>query len=75
MLDRSDNIPHLINMRGPQWKRARSILAPTFSAAKMRRMSGIMASTVDTMLDLLNTAAGQQGGLVDCNEVRSLNFQ
>ncbi len=27
-------------VQGETWKRARSILAPTFSAAKMRKMSG-----------------------------------
>ena len=46
MLDRTDNIPHLINMKGKDWKRARSTLAPTFSAAKMKKMSGIMGTTI-----------------------------
>ena len=68
MLDRSDNIPHLINMKGKDWKRARSTLAPTFSAAKMRKMSGIMGSTVKTMLELLEKKI-DDGGLIDCNEV------
>ena len=46
MLDRTDNIPHLINMKGKDWKRARSTLAPTFTAAKMKKMSGIMKGTI-----------------------------
>lgn len=47
MLDRTDNIPHLINMKGKDWKRARSTLAPTFTAAKMKKMSGIMEGTIE----------------------------
>ena len=68
MLDRSDNIPHLINMKGKEWKRARSTLAPTFTAAKMKKMSGIMGSTVKTMLELLEDKI-DAGGVIDCNEV------
>ena len=53
LLDRSDNIPHLINMRGQDWKRARGVLATTFTAAKMKKMSGIMGGTIKTMMKLL----------------------
>jgi cytochrome P450 family 3 subfamily A len=85
MLDRTDNIPHLINMKvsgrvmargatapqGKDWKRARSTLAPTFSAAKMKKMSGIMGSTIGCHRSSLTTltrcqddagAAGEAGG-------------
>ena len=69
LLDRSDNIPHLINMRGETWKRARSVLAPTFSAAKLKKMSGIMGSTIMTMVDLLDTKVDTSEGLIDVNDV------
>ena len=69
MLDRSDNIPHLINMRGQTWKRARSALAPTFSAAKMKKMSGIMANTIHTMLELLENKIKTSDGQIDVNDV------
>ena len=69
LLDRSDNIPHLINMRGETWKRARSVLAPTFSAAKLKKMSGIMGSTIMTMVDLLENKVEKEAGLIDVNDV------
>ena len=69
LLDRSDNIPHLINMRGETWKRARTVLAPTFSAAKLKKMSGIMGSTIMTMVDLLDTKVDTSEGLIDVNDV------
>ena len=69
LLDRSDNIPHLINMRGETWKRARSVLAPTFSAAKLKKMSGIMSSTIMTMVDLLDNTVDTKAGLIDVNDV------
>ena len=34
------------NEKGKDWKRARSTLAPTFTAVKMKKMSGIMSGTV-----------------------------
>ena len=55
-------------MKGKDWKRARSTLAPTFTAAKMKKMSGIMGTTVKTMLELLEQKI-DDGGLIDCNEV------
>ena len=69
LLDRSDNIPHLINMRGETWKRARSVLAPTFSAAKLKKMSGIMGSTIMTMVDLLDNKVDTEDGRIDANDV------
>ena len=69
MLDRSDNIPHLINMRGETWKRARSVLAPTFSAAKLKKMSGIMGDTIMTMVELLDNKVDTSDGLIDVNDV------
>jgi len=69
LLDRSDNIPHLINMRGEDWKRARNCLTPTFSAAKMKKMSGIMGSTIDTMIKLLEESVDNDSGNVDVNDV------
>ena len=55
MLDRSDNIPHLINMRGETWQRARNVLTTTFTAAKMKKMSGIMGSTILFAPPVVNT--------------------
>ena len=69
LLDRSDNIPHLINMRGERWKRVRSVLTPTFSAAKMKKLSGIMSSTIMTMVDLLDNKVDTNDGLIDVNDV------
>ena len=69
MLDRSDNIPHLINMRGQDWKRARGVLATTFTAAKMKKMSGIMGGTIKTMMKLLEDKVDNDTGVVDVNDV------
>merc|ERR1712241_1445369 len=49
--------------------RARSVLAPTFSAAKPKKMSGIMGSTIMTMVDLLDNKVDTNGGLIDVNDV------
>jgi len=68
MLDRSDNIPHLINMKGQTWKRARSTLAPTFTAAKMRKMSGIMGSTCSTLMQIIKEQVDLKKD-IDFNEV------
>jgi len=68
MLDRTDNIPHLINMKGKDWKRARSTLAPTFSAAKMKKMSGIMGRTIGTMMEILEVEVDKEVN-IDFNEV------
>ena len=69
LLDRSDNIPHLINMRGQDWKRARGVLATTFTAAKMKKMSGIMGGTIKTMMKLLEDKVDNDTGVVDVNDV------
>ena len=69
LLDRSDNIPHLINMRGQDWKRARGVLATTFTAAKMKKMSGIMGGTIQTMMKLLEDKVDNDTGVVDVNDV------
>jgi len=68
MLDRSDNIPHLINLKGKEWKRTRSTLSPTFSTSKMKKMSDIMTQTIDTLIDIINTRV-EKGLNVDFNEV------
>ena len=47
-----DFIP-FISIQGQTWKRARSTLAPTFTAAKMRKMSGIMGSTCSTLMQII----------------------
>jgi len=67
LLDRSDNIPHLIGMRGQEWKRARAALTPTFSAAKMKKMSGIMGESITTMIKILESKV--EDGILDVNDV------
>jgi len=62
MLDRTDNIPHLINMKGEQWKRARSFLAPTFTAAKLKKLSTIMGERVFTMLEIIDRQVEEEEG-------------
>ena len=69
MLDRSDNIPHLINMRGETWQRARNVLTTTFTAAKMKKMSGIMGNTIKTMVSLLEQKLDAGDDIVDVNDV------
>ncbi|XP_023331632.1 cytochrome P450 3A19 [Eurytemora carolleeae] len=58
----------MIMIQGMTWKRARSTLAPTFSAAKMKKMSGIMGTTVDTMIDILRSKI-DEAEIIDFNEV------
>ena len=69
MLDRSDNIPHLINMKGETWQRARNVLTTTFTAAKMKKMSGIMGNTINTMITLLDKKLEAGEDVVDVNDV------
>ena len=66
---RSDNIPHLINMRGETWQRARNVLTTTFTAAKMKKMSGIMGNTIHTMITLLDKKLEAGEYVVDVNDV------
>jgi len=68
MLDRSDNIPHLLSLKGKDWKRTRSTLAPTFSSAKMKRMSDIMHGTVQTLISIIGNKVEKREN-IDFNEV------
>jgi len=68
MLDRSDNIPHLINLKGTEWKRTRSTLSPTFSSSKLKKMSEILTSTIHTTISIIDTKV-EKGENVDFNEV------
>ena len=46
------------------------MLATTFTAAKMRKMSGIMGSTIRTMMGLLGDTTARTGAaLVDVNDL------
>jgi len=69
MLDRTDNIPHLINMKGETWKRARSVLSPTFTAAKLKVLSGVMGERVMTMLGIIEEQLETGTGDMDINEL------
>merc|ERR1719193_949613 len=69
MLDRSDNIPHLINLKGADWKRARSTLAPTFTAAKMKKMSEMMFTSIEDMVEIVNEQVKDEGKNIDVNEI------
>ena len=44
-------IPYI---KGKEWKRTRTTLAPTFSSAKMKRMSDIMHGTVATLISIID---------------------
>ena len=47
----------------------RTCLTPTFSAAKMKKMSGIMGSTINTMINLLEEKIDDESGNVNVNDV------
>ena len=47
----------------------RTCLTPTFSAAKMKKMSGIMGSTINTMINLLEEKIDDESGSVNVNDV------
>ena len=49
--------------------RIRTCLTPTFSAAKMKKMSGIMGSTINTMINLLEEKIDDESGNVNVNDV------
>ena len=44
-------------------------MTPTFSAAKMKKMSGIMGSTINTMINLLEEKIDNEFGIVNVNDV------
>lgn len=44
----------MLVLTGGEWKRVRSVLNPTFSSVKMRQMTPIVHSCVDTMLEVLD---------------------
>jgi len=44
-------------------------LTPTFSAAKMKKMSGIMGNTIMTMIEVLESKIEKSDGLIDVNDV------
>jgi len=54
MMDRSDTMPHLLFLKGNDWKRNRSVLAPTFTNVKMKRMSQICHATIDTLMSVID---------------------
>lgn len=43
----------LLELEGPEWKRVRSVLNPTFSSAKMKQMSPILHGCVNSMMDVM----------------------
>ena len=45
--------------RDAQWKRVRSVLAPVFTAAKLRQMLPMMEEACDSLLDEMDAAAGR----------------
>ncbi|XP_047453039.1 thromboxane-A synthase [Mugil cephalus] len=47
----------LLMIRNEQWKRVRSILTPTFSAAKMKEMVPLINTAIDALMNNLNVHA------------------
>ncbi|KAM9376748.1 thromboxane-A synthase isoform 2-T3 [Pholidichthys leucotaenia] len=47
----------LLMLKNEQWKRVRSILTPTFSAAKMKEMVPLINTAIDTLMNNLNVKA------------------
>ncbi|KAG1679745.1 Cytochrome P450 3A41 [Nymphon striatum] len=42
---------HLVSLKGKKWKQIRTLLTPTFSASKMKKMSGIMNTAIDQLMN------------------------
>ena len=53
---------HFFFILGSSWKRVRSTLTPTFSSAKMKKMSGIMSEAIKITSDVIgkNADASQE---------------
>ncbi|XP_054926571.2 cytochrome P450 3A12-like isoform X2 [Dermacentor andersoni] len=43
----------MLQLKGAEWKRVRSVLNPTFSSVKMKQMAPIVRSCVDSMMEVL----------------------
>lgn len=43
----------LLELKGAEWKRVRSVLNPTFSSVKIKQMSPIVHGCVDTLMEIL----------------------
>ncbi|CAG2167944.1 unnamed protein product [Oppiella nova] len=48
---------HLFNSRGDDWRRLRSILSPTFTSGKMRKMYPMVRECLNDLLDQLDVCA------------------
>lgn len=48
---------HNLTKQGSRWKQVRSTLTPTFSAAKMKKMAGIMTEAIGIMIDIVDKHA------------------
>ena len=44
----------LVGLKDQRWKDVRSLLAPTFSMAKMKLLAGIMNKKIDLLLEIIN---------------------
>ena len=55
-------ISYFFFILGSSWKRVRSTLTPTFSSAKMKKMSGIMSEAIQITSDVIgkNADASQE---------------
>jgi len=63
---------HLSNARGDQWKRIRSIISPTFTSGKMKKMYSTIRHCLQEYLDHLETFA-KEGKDINLKEMHG-NF-
>ncbi|CAF4005974.1 unnamed protein product [Rotaria magnacalcarata] len=59
----------LSSLVGEEWKRVRSIITPTFTSSKMKKIFQIMKNSSDTILEKLERAALQKNGDIDLKEL------
>ncbi|KAG1679742.1 Thromboxane-A synthase [Nymphon striatum] len=64
---KDDISQHLVSLKGKKWKQIRTLLTPTFSASKMKKMSGIMNTAIDQLMNKIKLK-GKSGEMFDIYE-------